>query len=221
MITNSSKKELDSKKEELISVDLREIVEEPLDTSSVLGLSDEEQIKHYDKQLGGLSQNAIKSQADQIINYADNYLQSGILPVATLFENCSMVMEKHIKEDELIPKKSFENFKMSLRNSQDCIKNSSRYLEKINELKDSKCSFIMAPINAIGHVFSAAIYKKGENYEVILDRKDAINKGVSMLSDNDVLLILGKGHEDYQIIKGVKYHLDDMECVNEAIKNID
>ena len=39
-----------------------------------------------------------------------------------------------------------------------------------------------------------------------------------MLSDNDVLLILGKGHEDYQIIKGVKYHLDDMECVNEAIK---
>ena len=59
-----------------------------------------------------------------------------------------------------------------------------------------------------------------KNYEVIFDRKAAIEKGVSMLSDNDVLLILGKGHEDYQIIKGVKYHLDDMECVNEAIKNI-
>lgn len=57
-----------------------------------------------------------------------------------------------------------------------------------------------------------------KNYEVIFDRKSAIDKGVSMLSDNDVLLILGKGHEDYQIIKGVKYHLDDMECVNEAIK---
>jgi len=59
-----------------------------------------------------------------------------------------------------------------------------------------------------------------DNYEVIFDRKSAIEKGVSMLSDNDVLLILGKGHEDYQIIKGVKYHLDDMECVNEAIKNV-
>lgn len=59
-----------------------------------------------------------------------------------------------------------------------------------------------------------------KNYEVIFDRKSAIEKGVSMLSDNDVLLILGKGHEDYQIIKGVKYHLDDMECVNEAIKNV-
>ena len=59
-----------------------------------------------------------------------------------------------------------------------------------------------------------------KNYEVIFDRKAAIDKGVSMLEDNDVLLILGKGHEDYQIIKGVKYHLDDMECVNEAIKNV-
>ena len=26
--------------------------------------------------------------------------------------------------------------------------------------------------------------------------------------------------DDYQIIKGVKYHLDDMECVNDAIKNV-
>lgn len=57
-----------------------------------------------------------------------------------------------------------------------------------------------------------------DNYEIILDRKQAINKGVSLLKENDVLLILGKGHEDYQIIKGVKYHLDDMECVMEAIK---
>ena len=57
-----------------------------------------------------------------------------------------------------------------------------------------------------------------ENHEVILDRKSAINKGISLLKENDVLLILGKGHEDYQIVQGVKYHLDDMECVLEAIK---
>lgn len=59
---------------------------------------------------------------------------------------------------------------------------------------------------------------KKQNYEVILDRKEAINKGISLLKENDVLLILGKGHEDYQIVKGVKYHLDDMECVLEGIK---
>ena len=59
---------------------------------------------------------------------------------------------------------------------------------------------------------------KKDNYEIILDRKEAINKGIKLLKENDVLLILGKGHEDYQIVKGVKYHLDDMECVLEGIK---
>lgn len=60
---------------------------------------------------------------------------------------------------------------------------------------------------------------KKENYEIILDRKEAIKKGISLLNENDALLILGKGHENYQIIKGKKYHLDDMECVENIIKN--
>ncbi len=55
------------------------------------------------------------------------------------------------------------------------------------------------------------------NYEVIYDRKDAIKKGISMLKDNDCLLILGKGHEDYQIIGRTKIHLSDYE---EVTKNI-
>lgn len=55
------------------------------------------------------------------------------------------------------------------------------------------------------------------NYEVIYDRKKAIKKGISMLKDNDCLLILGKGHEDYQIIGRNKIHLSDYE---EVIKNI-
>ena len=60
---------------------------------------------------------------------------------------------------------------------------------------------------------------KKDNFEIILDRKKAIEKGISLLKENDILLILGKGHEDYQIIKGVKNHFDDKECVLEAIKN--
>ena len=55
------------------------------------------------------------------------------------------------------------------------------------------------------------------NYEVIYDRKEAIKKGISMLKNNDCLLILGKGHEDYQIIGRTKIHLSDYE---EVIKNI-
>lgn len=58
-----------------------------------------------------------------------------------------------------------------------------------------------------------------ENYEVILDRKNAINKGLNLLTKNDILLILGKGHEDYQIIGHTKYHLDDKKIVLEYLEN--
>ncbi len=59
------------------------------------------------------------------------------------------------------------------------------------------------------------------NYEVIFDRKSAINKGLSLLKTNDTLLILGKGHEDYQIIGHEKHHLDDKEIVLEYLKSLD
>ena len=54
---------------------------------------------------------------------------------------------------------------------------------------------------------------KTNNYIVELDRKEAIKKGVQMLEKNDILLVLGKGHEDYQIIGKEKHHLDDAEEV--------
>lgn len=56
------------------------------------------------------------------------------------------------------------------------------------------------------------------NYEVIKDRKEAIRKGVNMLSKNDILIVLGKGHENYQIINGIKYHFNDKEEVLKCIK---
>ena len=52
-----------------------------------------------------------------------------------------------------------------------------------------------------------------DNYEVIYDRKEAIKHGLDMISINDTLLILGKGHEDYQIIGYEKIHLSDKEEV--------
>mgnify|MGYP003289149034 CR=1 FL=1 len=57
-----------------------------------------------------------------------------------------------------------------------------------------------------------------DNHEVILDRKEAIIKGMSMLNDGDMLMILGKGHEDYQIIGKEKFHFSDQEIVLEYIK---
>lgn len=55
------------------------------------------------------------------------------------------------------------------------------------------------------------------NYEVIEDRKSAIIAGLNILKENDFLLILGKGHEDYQIIGHQKNHFSDIEIVKEYL----
>jgi UDP-N-acetylmuramoyl-L-alanyl-D-glutamate--2,6-diaminopimelate ligase len=55
--------------------------------------------------------------------------------------------------------------------------------------------------------------KTKDNYEVILDRKEAIKHGIDIMKKGDILLILGKGHENYQIIGKEKHHLDDAEEV--------
>ncbi len=48
---------------------------------------------------------------------------------------------------------------------------------------------------------------------VIVDRREAIKTACALAQKGDVVLVAGKGHEDYQIIKGVKYHFDDREEV--------
>ena len=48
---------------------------------------------------------------------------------------------------------------------------------------------------------------------VIEDRASAIQTACTLAQAGDVILVAGKGHEDYQIIKGVKYHFDDHEVV--------
>lgn len=52
-----------------------------------------------------------------------------------------------------------------------------------------------------------------ENYEVILDRSKAIKRGIDLLNKKDILFILGKGHEEYQLINGIKHHFSDKEEV--------
>lgn len=47
----------------------------------------------------------------------------------------------------------------------------------------------------------------------IVDRREAIRTGCMLAQSGDVILIAGKGHEDYQEIKGVKHHFDDRETV--------
>lgn len=51
----------------------------------------------------------------------------------------------------------------------------------------------------------------------IEDRREAIKTAVMMAKRGDIILIAGKGHEDYQEVKGVKHHFDDAEVVTEYL----
>ncbi len=56
------------------------------------------------------------------------------------------------------------------------------------------------------------------DYIAILDRREAIKTACVMAQKGDVVLVAGKGHEDYQIIQGVKYHFSDKEEILAAIE---
>ncbi|MDE7386962.1 MAG: UDP-N-acetylmuramoyl-L-alanyl-D-glutamate--2,6-diaminopimelate ligase [Muribaculaceae bacterium] len=51
----------------------------------------------------------------------------------------------------------------------------------------------------------------------IVDRREAIRTAAALARPGDVILIAGKGHEDYQEIEGVKHHFDDREVISEII----
>lgn len=53
----------------------------------------------------------------------------------------------------------------------------------------------------------------------ITDRKDAIRTATILAKNGDVVLVAGKGHEDYQEIKGVKHHFDDKEVLTDIFNN--
>lgn len=54
----------------------------------------------------------------------------------------------------------------------------------------------------------------------ITDRREAIVAACKLAGNNDVILLAGKGHENYQEIQGVKHHFDDVEELTNAFKNI-
>ncbi|MFA6596187.1 MAG: UDP-N-acetylmuramoyl-L-alanyl-D-glutamate--2,6-diaminopimelate ligase [Ignavibacteriaceae bacterium] len=55
------------------------------------------------------------------------------------------------------------------------------------------------------------------NYEIILDRETAIKKAIMESDNSAVVLIAGKGHENYQIIQGVKHHFSDKEIAEKYL----
>ncbi|MBI3019500.1 MAG: UDP-N-acetylmuramoyl-L-alanyl-D-glutamate--2,6-diaminopimelate ligase, partial [Deltaproteobacteria bacterium] len=71
--------------------------------------------------------------------------------------------------------------------------------------------------NAIIEEILAGFESKKEGVLVEVDRKKAIHEAISMAKPQDIILIAGKGHEDYQIIGKTKIHFDDREVATEAL----
>ena len=55
----------------------------------------------------------------------------------------------------------------------------------------------------------------------IADRKEAIKAAVSFANSGDIILVAGKGHEQYQEINGIRNYFDDKEVLKEMFKVLD
>ena len=69
-----------------------------------------------------------------------------------------------------------------------------------------------APMDIIADILEG-VSKEKENYIVIEDRRKAIRYAMDIAGKGDMIVLAGKGHETYQEINGVKYHLDEREEV--------
>lgn len=61
---------------------------------------------------------------------------------------------------------------------------------------------------------------KGKDFKVVEDRREAIAEIIRMARHDDIVVVAGKGHEDYQIIGDIKYHFSDREVIEECLSNV-
>ena len=59
---------------------------------------------------------------------------------------------------------------------------------------------------------------KGERHLVILDRRQAVRHALALARAGDVVLVAGKGHEDFQLIDGLRVPYSDRETVTEILR---
>ena len=66
--------------------------------------------------------------------------------------------------------------------------------------------------------FAVVISKTDGKYVEIIDRKEAIAYAIHHGEPGDIIVLAGKGHEDYQEIQGVRYPMDERTLVSDAVK---
>lgn len=62
------------------------------------------------------------------------------------------------------------------------------------------------------------IKKTNGKYECIVDRKEAIKKAIELANKRDIIVLAGKGHEQYQEINGKTYPFDERAIIDDIMK---
>ena len=75
-------------------------------------------------------------------------------------------------------------------------------------------------IESINKDIKVGLDKVNAKYIEIEDRKDAIEYAIVNAEDGDLILLVGKGHEEYQDVKGVKHHFSELEVIEEIKKKL-
>jgi len=76
------------------------------------------------------------------------------------------------------------------------------------------------PIQIIQEIEKGVQPQNYSKYISVVDRKEAIKTAIKMAESGDIILVAGKGHENYQEINGVKHHFDDKEVINELLQKL-
>ena len=94
--------------------------------------------------------------------------------------------------------------------AQEAVKNSDRVIITSDNPRFEE------PQEIINDMLAGLTEKQRQGVLTIVDRREAIRAACILAQPGDVILVAGKGHEDYQIIQGVKHHFDDHEIIQEA-----
>ena len=74
------------------------------------------------------------------------------------------------------------------------------------------------PMEIIREMQTGVMPSEARKTLVMADREEAIKTACMMAKEHDIVLVAGKGHEDYQEIKGVKHPFDDRKVVERMLK---
>ena len=167
-----------------------------------------------------VSQQKLRVVGPVILTYHNN-------PLEQFFKtDCDLEISVRVNETRDRPEcKQFGGFRavtaLHIGRNDEIIQTHARAIKWLNQQGYSVAGpiseeYIVSPMDIINDIL-VGVAKADGKYVTIPDRKEAIAYCMSIGQKGDIILLAGKGHEDYQEIKGVKHHMDERDLIEEII----